>query len=99
MTSEQISSELNALLTLLNDQQVEIKAVQEKFRIALTGVLRLFGDGSPTLANLQGNPEDLKGYLLQLNSEISETMTKSYQSLQKRIEHLIEIVAASDRKS
>jgi hypothetical protein len=99
MSDEQLADELHALLSLLNEQQVEIDSVQEKFQVALTGVLRLVGESTPTLTNLHGKPENLRGYLLQLNTEVAQTTTKSYQSIRKKVEALIELVSSPDRKS
>jgi len=99
MNNEQIVDELDSLLTLLNEQQKESDAIHEKFQVALTGVLRLVGENNPTLAKLQGKTEDLTGYLITLNTDVIETTTKSYQSLRKRIEEVIELTSLSDRKS
>ena len=100
MNKEQLTEELNAILSLLNEQQVDINTIQEKFQVALTGVLRLVGENTAsTLQNLQGNPEDLKGYLIQLNTEVVRITTKSYESLRNRIEEVLELVSTSDRKS
>jgi len=99
MNDEQLTEGLHALLSLLNDQQEEIDTIQEKFQVALTGVLRLVGEGVPTIANLHGKTENLKGYLLQLNTEVAQTTAKSYRFMRKRVEELIELVSSSDRKS
>jgi len=99
MNDEKLADDLHALLSLLNEQQVEIDKIQEKFQIALTGVLRLVGESTPTLTNLHGKTEDLRGYLLQLNTEVAQTTAKSYQSLKNRIEKIIELISSPDRKS
>lgn len=99
MNNEQLTDKLNSLLSLLNEQQVEIDTINDKFQVALSGVLRLIGESSPTLTNLHGKTEDLKGYLIQLNTDVIETTTKSYESLRKRIEEVIELASSSDRKS
>lgn len=99
MNNEQLTDKLNSLLSLLNEQQVEIDTINDKFQVALSGVLRLIGESSPTLTNLHGKTEDLKGYLIQLNTDVIETTTKSYESLRKRIEEVIELALSSDRKS
>lgn len=99
MNNEQIVGELNALLTLLDEQQKEIDAIHEKFQVALTGVLRLVGESTPTLTKLQGKTKDLTGYLLHLNTDVIETTTKSYQSLRKRIKVVTELASLSNRKS
>jgi hypothetical protein len=100
MNDEQLRKQLTTLLSLLNEQQEEVSAIHEKFQIALTGVLRLIGENnSPTLKSLQGTPQDLKGYLIQLNTDVVKTTAKSYASLKSRIEELLELVSLSDRKS
>jgi len=99
MNDEQLREELNTILMLLNAQQNEIAEIQEKFQVALTGVLRLVGKESHILSKLQGDPEDLKGYLIHLNSDVVTTTTKSYESLRTRIEEVLESLSSSDRKS
>ena len=100
MNNEQLTKELNAILSLLNEQQEEVNAIHEKFQIALTGVLRLIGDNtSPTLKNLHGNSQDLKGYLVQLNTDVVKTTSKSYESLRTKIEDLLVLISTYDRKS
>ena len=99
MNNEQLREELNAILSLLNAQQNEIAEIQEKFQVALTGVLRLVGKEASLLSKLQGNTEDLKGYLIHLNSDVVATTTKSYESLRTRIEEVLESLLSPDRKS
>ena len=99
MNDEQLADNLHALLSLLNEQQMEINMIQEKFQVALTGVLRLVGESTPILANLHGKTEDVKGYLIQLNTEAAQTTAKSYQLLRNRIETLVDLVSSPDRKS
>ena len=99
MNNEQLINELNAILTLLNENQTEIGNIHEKFQVALSGVLRLVGESSPTLVNLQGNTEDIKGYLIHLNTNVVETTAKSYESLRIKIEEVLNMVLSSDRKS
>ena len=99
MNNEQLREELNAILSLLNAQQNEIAELQEKFQVALTGVLRLVGNEAPLISKLQGNTEDLKGYLIHLYSDIVTTTTKSYVFLRDRIEEVLESLSSSDRKS
>ena len=99
MNNEQLKQELNAILTLLDEKQNEVAEMHEKFQVALTGILRLIGKEALILSKLQGNPEDLKGYLIHLNSDVVTTTTKSYESLRIRIEEVLELLSSSDRKS
>jgi hypothetical protein len=99
MNKKQLTEDLNDILYLLNERQGEIDTIHEKFQVALTGILRLIGETTPTLTNLHGKTEDLTGYLIQLNSEVIKTTSESYQSLRIQIERVIESVSTSDRKS
>jgi hypothetical protein len=99
MNNEQLIKELNDLLSLLDVHQIEVGTLQEKFQVALTGSLRLVGESAPILRNLQGNTEDLKGYLIQLNIDVTKATTQSYQSLRNKIKEVLEVVSSADRKS
>ena len=99
MNNENLIKELENLLSLLDEHQIEVGALQEKFQVALTGALRLVGGSTPIIRNLQGNTEDLKGYLIQLNIDVTKATTQSYQSLRKKIEEVLESVSSTDRKS
>jgi hypothetical protein len=99
MSNERLTKELDNILSLLDEHKAEVDALQEKFRVALTGILRLVGVSTPILTNLQANTEDLKGYLIQLNIDVSQATTQSYQSLRNKIEEIQELVSSTDRKS
>ena len=99
MSNESLTKELNNLLSLLDEHQTKVDSLQEKFQVALTGSLRLVGESTPILKNLQGNTEDLKGYLIQLNIDASQATTQSYHSLRNKIEEILELVSSTDRKS
>ena len=99
MNNEKLREELSSMLMLLNEQENKIAEMQEKFQVALTGVLRLVGQEAPLVSKLQGNLEDLKGYLIHLNSDVATSTTKSYESLRTRIEEVLESLSSSDRKS
>jgi hypothetical protein len=62
--------------------QSEIEQKYEKFQVALSGVLRILsGDGSATLKAIQGSPEEVKGYLIQIASQLRLYTTESWESL------------------
>jgi hypothetical protein len=98
MKNEQVIDELNSLLDLVNQQIKEFHASYEKLQVALVGVLRIMNNDGLLLANLQGNPEHLKSYLIRLCSNLSESTTQSYEGLRERIEDLISSISC-DRKS
>ena len=99
MNNEHLTNELNNLLSLLDEHQTEVDTLQEKFQVALTGVLRLVGKSTPILENLQGNTEDLKGYLIQQNIDVTKATAQSFQSIRNKIEQVLELVSSIDRKS
>ncbi|RDE11780.1 MAG: hypothetical protein C4K48_10835 [Candidatus Thorarchaeota archaeon] len=98
MKNEQVIDELNSLLKFLNEQLDEIKALHEKFLVALTGVLRLANDDDSLLTKLHGEPENLKSYLIQMAMRMSDTTTQSYETIRKKIETIIGSTP-TDRKS
>jgi hypothetical protein len=98
MSSEQILNDLTCLLDYLNQQLDEIKSSHNKFSIALTGVLKIADGDALLLTKLQGNPENLKSYLLQMAMQISDLTTQSYENACKRIESIIKAIRI-DRKS
>ena len=99
MNNEELREELTAILRLLDAGQNEVAEMQEKFQVALTGVLRLVGNEAPILSKLQGDPEDLKGYLIHLSSDVATATTKSYESLRNQIDNLLQSLSSPDRKS
>ena len=59
--------------------QSEIDQEYEKFQMALSGVLRILsGDGNAILKAIQGSPEEVKGYLIQLASQLHQHTTESW---------------------
>ncbi len=73
--------------------QSEIEQEYEKFQVALSGVLRILsGDGSAILKAIQGSPEEVKGYLIQLATQLRQHTTESLESLKIELDNMIEIV-------
>jgi len=73
--------------------QSEIEQEYEKFQVALSGVLRILsGDGSAILKAIQGSPEEVKGYLIQLTTQLRQHTTESLESLKIELDNMIEIV-------
>ena len=73
--------------------QNEIEQEYEKFQVALSGVLRILsGDGSAILKAIQGSPEEVKGYLIQLAIQLRQHTTESWESLKIELDNMIELV-------
>ncbi len=100
MDEHSIARQLTELLEQLDSARMSIEQNHEKFRVALTGVLRLLSDGDTTLNGLKGSPEDLKGYILKLAAELSQVSTTQWEALRSQLAALLsQIQEAPDRKS
>ena len=79
--------------------QSEIEQEYEKFQVALSGVLRILsGDGSVILKTIQGSPEEVKGYLIQLASQLRQHTTESWESLKLELDSMIELAQGEENK-
>ncbi|MBN2229846.1 MAG: hypothetical protein JW779_09660 [Candidatus Thorarchaeota archaeon] len=99
MIDNTILDEANALIEYLDKQHDEIHAEHEKFQIALAGILRLADTDSPIMKNLHGNPDNLKGYLIQLDHNRMDKISASFDHVRKSIDSICKLVLSSDRKS
>ncbi|MFW9799718.1 MAG: hypothetical protein ACFFD9_04735 [Candidatus Thorarchaeota archaeon] len=100
MDENSIARQLNELLEQLDSARISIEQDHEKFRVALTGVLRLLTGGDTTLSGLKGSPEDLKGYILKLAAELSQDSTSRWEVLKSQLAAVVsQIREDADRKS
>jgi hypothetical protein len=100
MNEETVAQQLAALLKQLDTTRIAAGHEHEKFRVALTGVLRLLSGNEATLEGLQGTPEELKGYILNLATELGEESTRQWESLKSQLELILSQIRESpDRKS
>ncbi|MHA2142327.1 MAG: hypothetical protein ACXADC_11560 [Candidatus Thorarchaeota archaeon] len=84
----------------IESSKVSIQKEHEKFQIAITGALRLLDDNNPMLEKLRGDPDDLKGFVLRLVTELSAETISHWQMLQSQIEQiLLNISEFHNRKS
>jgi hypothetical protein len=91
--SESLVLQLTELKNNTVRMQNEIEQEYEKFQVALSGVLRILsGDGSAILKAIQGSPEEVKGYLIQLASQLRQHTTESWESLKMELDNMIELV-------
>ena len=100
MNDETVAQQLTELLRQLESARISARQEHEKFRVALTGVLRLLSGNEATLKGLQGTPEELKGYILNLATELGEESTRQWESLKSQVELILSQIRESpDRKS
>ncbi|MEE8181837.1 MAG: hypothetical protein V3T87_00820 [Candidatus Thorarchaeota archaeon] len=91
--SESLVLQLTELRSNTVRMQSEIEQEYEKFQVALSGVLRILsGDGSAILKAIQGSPEEVKGYLIQLATQLRQHTTESLESLKVELDNMIELV-------
>ena len=90
---ENLVLQLTELRSNTVKMQSEIEQEYEKFQVALSGVLRILsGDGSAILKAIQGSPEEVKGYLIQLAIQLRQHTTESWESLKIELDNMIELV-------
>jgi hypothetical protein len=98
--SDSLANHLREVLLQIESSKVSIQKEHEKFQIAITGALRLLDDNNPMLEKLRGDPDDLKGFVLRLVTELSAETISHWQMLQSQIEQiLLNISEFHNRKS
>ena len=86
MKNEDIIEQISSLLDFINETREKIGLEHDKFQVALTNTLRLLDEGSPMLAKMKGNKEDLKAYLIRTSTEIRQTSLDPYENLRTKVE-------------
>lgn len=100
MNEDSVAQKLVELLKQLDTARSAAGHEHEKFRVALTGVLRLLTGNEAMLKGLQGTPEELKGYIINLATELSEESARQWEFLKSQIELILSQIRESpDRKS
>ncbi len=84
---EQIIS-LSARIALARE---EIEQMHDKFQVALTGVLRLLSEGkNPPIGRMQADPEQLKGYVIRLASQLRQGSLDICDTMKSSLASIIE---------
>ena len=100
MENEALANQIRELLLKVESSQESIEEGYKKFQVALTGALRLLDGNNQMLGRLHGSPEDLKGFLLKLATELRSDTISHWESLKPKIEHILSsITETDDRKS
>ncbi|MFW9887174.1 MAG: hypothetical protein ACFFER_03270 [Candidatus Thorarchaeota archaeon] len=91
---------LREVLQQIESSRESIEKGHEKFQIALAGALRLLNDNDSMLGKLQGNPDDIKGFLLNLVTELKNETISHWKSIYSQIEQILaNLPEFHDRKS
>ena len=93
MNQDLLISQLNELAQTVQTDKEQTNADFEKLQVALTGVLKLLTDeqNSP-LIHLKGTPQDLKGYIIRLVSELQLNMIDRWDALSLCIDRMIQSI-------
>ena len=86
MKNDEIIAQISSLLDFIDETREKISFEHDRFQVALTNTLRLLDEGSPMLAKMKGNTEDLKAYLIRTSTEIRQTSLDPYENLRTRVE-------------
>ncbi len=88
MDSESIRTELRSISNSVQCDRTSLTNEFEKLLIATTNVLRLTDGQQGMLATLQGNPQDLHRYLLNLIRRLQEMVISSSDRTIRALETL-----------
>jgi hypothetical protein len=98
--NDSLANQLREVLLQIELSRESIEKGHEKFQIAITGALRLLDDNNSMLEKLRGSPDDLKGYVLKLVTELSMETINHWKSLHEQIEQiLVSMSELHNRKS
>jgi hypothetical protein len=97
---DSLAANLREVLLQIDSSRESIEKGHDKFQIALSGALRLLDDNNSLLGKLRGSPDDLKGFVLNLVTELKTETISHWESLHSRIEQILANLSEfHDRKS
>ncbi len=97
--SEELRSSIDSLLDEINTAVAEVESDFSRFQIALAGTLRLLDDeNTKTLTALQGDPKNLKNYLITLVSELQQKTQNNLRLLSQSATQILKLIDEGDRK-
>jgi hypothetical protein len=95
-----LADNLREVLLQIESSRESIEKKHEKFQIAISGALRLLDDTDSMLEKLRGSPDDLKGFVLKLVTELRSETISHWESLKSQIEQIhANLPEFHDRKS
>jgi hypothetical protein len=98
--NDSLANQLREVMLQIESSRESIEKGHEKFQIAITGALRLLDDNNSMLEKLRSNPDDLKGYVLKLVTELSMETLNHWETLHEQIEQiLVSMPELHNRKS
>jgi hypothetical protein len=98
--NDSLANQLREVLLQIESSKESIEKGHEKFQIAISGALRLLDDNNSMLEKLRGSPDDLRGYVLKLVTELGMETINHWESLHAQIEQiLVSMPKLRNRKS
>ena len=96
MDSDLIAAQLSEISQTFKNEKAQTEEEFEKLQVALTGVLNLLTDetGSP-LTKMRGTPQDLKGYIIRLVSELNMNVINRWETFSLKIDSVLQAVRNS----
>ncbi|MFX1482448.1 MAG: hypothetical protein ACFFCP_04580 [Promethearchaeota archaeon] len=92
MTEDILLSELNSIISLLDDARAKLVVDYERFQVALTNTLRLLDDASSTIDRMRGNKSSLKGYLLKTSIDLQNSTLQTFDQVKERMEKTLTLI-------
>ncbi len=93
LTDGEIEQSLIELLDIIEKHREAFQDHFERFRVALSGGLRLLtGKDGTMLSGLQGNPEDVAGYLIRTSEETFTSALEGINQVRNMIMSILESV-------
>jgi len=78
-------SQFDKIIESINQNTRLTSEAFDKLLVALTGTFRLLDGEQTVLSTLQGNPEEVKAYVITLLGQIRSMVTDGYATLKKDI--------------
>jgi hypothetical protein len=96
MEQELLVTQLSEIAQTVQNNKKQTEVEFEKLQVALTGVLRLLaGEKSSPLIRMQGTPQDVKGYIIRLVSELHVNIVNRWETLSAKLEFVLKTIRNS----
>lgn len=93
MDQDLLVTQLSEVFQWFQNEKKQTEVEFEKLQVALTGVLNLLtGEKSAPLEKLGGTPQDLKGYIIRLVSELHVNVINRWETLSMKLDSMLQAV-------
>lgn len=96
MDQDLLVAQLSGIFQSFQDEKEQTEGEFEKLQVALTGVLSLLTDKqSSPLVKMRGTPQDLKGYIIRLVSELHVNVINRWETLGLKLDSMLQAIRNS----